>query len=323
MLVRRHDDRLPTHDLELRRTRSAPPRRRATLRAAAKRRRHAGTPVRWNEQRTPASRVDAGVASTRPDRLRVRDQSGSPVRLAAHRPRNGDRRLVRDRQIYVSPGNGLVRHSFARRPTSPDRHGARRRPAADPGFRRRLRGQPAQARDPHGSFYEDQLPPSRRRHASARPDRSARSRTVRPIQRTRLGRLTGRVCRARRGRLAATASCSGMSLWNHVAPTDDAAKGRAARRMRHLRPGSPSIAIGGSRATWTMTSYRTARRPLASSIIACIEMTLTSLRSGIDVASLAGDGRVLAFAPNRICRRMPPSRVAPGLGISRGRATRA
>jgi hypothetical protein len=100
--------------------------------------------------------------------------------------------------------------------------------------------------------------------------------------------------------------------WNHVArltmPNGPScpARGTADRITR--------VAIGGSRATWTMTSGR-GQTTVASSIIACVEMTVTSFRTGIGVSSVAGDGRVLAFAPDRALS-LPPSRVAPGLGIT-------
>ena len=100
--------------------------------------------------------------------------------------------------------------------------------------------------------------------------------------------------------------------WNHVArltmPNGPScpAKGTADRVTR--------LAIGGSRATWTMSSAR-GQTTVASSIIACVEMTVSSFRSGIGVSSVAGDGRVLAVAPDRYLSP-PPSRVAPGLGIT-------
>ena len=102
------------------------------------------------------------------------------------------------------------------------------------------------------------------------------------------------------------------AVWNHVAPLTMAngpscPLGGTADRIT-------ALAIAGSRAAWTMSSPR-GQATLASSIIACVEMTVTSFRSGIRVSSLAGDGRMLAFAPDRRLR-LAPNRVAPGLGLT-------
>ena len=101
-------------------------------------------------------------------------------------------------------------------------------------------------------------------------------------------------------------------VWNHVAPLTMAngpscPLGGTADRIT-------ALAIGGSRAAWTMSSAR-GQTTVASSIIACVEMTVTSFRSGIGVSSVAGDGRMLAFAPKRRLR-MSANRVAPGLGLT-------
>jgi hypothetical protein len=101
-------------------------------------------------------------------------------------------------------------------------------------------------------------------------------------------------------------------VWNHVAPLtmpngpSCPAGGTADRIM--------TLGIGGSRAAWTMSSAR-GHTTLASSIIACVEMTVTGVRSGVEVSSVAGDGRLLAFAPDRHLLS-PPQRVAPGLGLT-------
>ena len=101
-------------------------------------------------------------------------------------------------------------------------------------------------------------------------------------------------------------------VWNHVAPLTMAngpscPLGGTADRIT-------ALGIGGSRAAWTMSSAR-GQTTVASSIIACVEMTVTGFRSRIGVPYVAGDGRTLAFAPNRRLR-FPANRVAPGLGLT-------
>ena len=101
-------------------------------------------------------------------------------------------------------------------------------------------------------------------------------------------------------------------VWNHVAPLTMAngpscPLGGTADRIT-------ALAIGGSRAAWTMSSAG-GQATLASSIIACVELTVTSVRSGIRVSSVAGDGRMLVFSPDRRLR-LTPNRVAPGLGLT-------
>ena len=262
--------------------------------------------VRWSGGGTTVTVIPGWPGQPRPPA--GAHGEGAPVRLAADRARLGID-VSYGIAIYVSPGRGL--YAIRLRDGRQALIGMVRA-----GDQPRILGS--------GVVFQDNLRKRETRGDTTRLSFLPRAavmraldqavgelRTARPID--ALAADGSRVAFAVRDELT---RCNRVMFWNvtwnHVSrltmphgPSCPAA-GTSDRITR--------LAIGGSRATWTMSSAR-GQTTVASSIIACVEMTLTSARSRIGVSALAGDGRVLAFAPNRSLS-LPPSRVAPGLGIS-------
>jgi len=298
-------------------------------------RRHAGLCHRtvWGLRKSSGDALSVAVecpkAIARPGAIQVA-RGGTTLQVVRGGPDVSDRLRVRTHQgmrhdwpllgrathidasygiaIYVSPGNGLIAIRL--------RDGRQALIGMAPaGDRPRILGS--------GVVFRDNLRKRETRAGWTRLSFLPRAAVMRALDQS-VGRLTTlplaavaadgpRVAFAVRDD---STRCNRVSfwnvVWNHVAPLTMAngpscPRGGTADRIT-------ALAIGGSRAAWTMSSAR-GQTTVASSIIACVEMTVTGFRSGIGVSSVAGDGRTLAFAPNRRLR-LPPNRVAPGLGLT-------